>query len=173
MVLCGNGTSGFAQTPNYTEHQFIFDDASLLSWSQSIVKSESSSPPVRRLHRFPESSTASSIRTNYRTAYSVPPSSMPPKRPSDSSPSGTSGKLQKTEAKPDDFHNAVKKRLQSSTRTGQACDRCKVCAASMELSTKATRTDKLSRFAKSAAMASKLVARHVCRTIPNAARPIE
>lgn len=27
---------------------------------------------------------------------------------------------------PEDFSNAVKKRLQSSSRTGQACDRCKV-----------------------------------------------
>jgi hypothetical protein len=33
----------------------------------------------------------------------------------------------KTE-KPEEFSNAVKKRLQSSSRTGQACDRCKVSA---------------------------------------------
>ena len=30
---------------------------------------------------------------------------------------------------PEEFSNAVKKRLQSCSRTGQACDRCKVSAA--------------------------------------------
>jgi hypothetical protein len=38
-----------------------------------------------------------------------------------------SNKAAKTEYfGPEDFSNSVKKRLASSTRTGQACDRCKV-----------------------------------------------
>ncbi|KAI9781309.1 MAG: hypothetical protein M1839_006102 [Geoglossum umbratile] len=50
---------------------------------------------------------------------------MPPKRPSASHTPG-SNKAAKTEYfGPDDFSNSVKKRLASSTRTGQACDRCK------------------------------------------------
>lgn len=68
------------------------------------------------------------FHTQLRTASSVPRSSpMPPKRISSGSPSGTPAKLPKTETRPEDFSNSVKKRLQSSTRTGQACDRCKVC----------------------------------------------
>ncbi|KAI9821133.1 MAG: hypothetical protein M1827_003867 [Pycnora praestabilis] len=55
---------------------------------------------------------------------------MPPKRPSTGSPAlgtSSSNKVPKTENfGPDDFSNSVKKRLQTSTRTGQACDRCKV-----------------------------------------------
>jgi hypothetical protein len=35
-------------------------------------------------------------------------------------------KLPRLERGPDDFSNVVKNRLQSYTRTGQACDRCKV-----------------------------------------------
>ncbi|KAI9684154.1 MAG: hypothetical protein M1829_003424 [Trizodia sp. TS-e1964] len=60
-----------------------------------------------------------------------PPAGMklPQKRPSPSSPSQTSGsnKMAKNEFfSPEDFSNSVKKRLMSSSRTGQACDRCKV-----------------------------------------------
>ncbi|OBT72162.1 hypothetical protein VF21_08764 [Pseudogymnoascus sp. 05NY08] len=51
---------------------------------------------------------------------------MPPKRTASGSPTGTLAKLPKPETKPESFSNSVKKRLQSSTRTGQACDRCKV-----------------------------------------------
>lgn len=36
-------------------------------------------------------------------------------------------KLPRLERGPDDFSSVVKNRLQSYTRTGQACDRCKVC----------------------------------------------
>jgi hypothetical protein len=35
-------------------------------------------------------------------------------------------KLARLERGPDDFSSVVKNRLQSYTRTGQACDRCKV-----------------------------------------------
>lgn len=50
------------------------------------------------------------------------PIAMPgQKRPAPES----NGKPIKAE-QPEEFSNAVKKRLQSSTRTGQACDRCKV-----------------------------------------------
>jgi hypothetical protein len=50
----------------------------------------------------------------------------PQKRPTDAADgNGTPAKQIKTEY-PEEFSNAVKKRLQSSSRTGQACDRCKV-----------------------------------------------
>lgn len=50
---------------------------------------------------------------------------MPQKRSSPGEVNGTPAKLPKAEH-PEEFSNAVKKKLQSSTRTGQACDRCKV-----------------------------------------------
>lgn len=50
---------------------------------------------------------------------------MPQKRPSPGEANGTPAKHVKAEH-PEEFSNAVKKKLQSSTRTGQACDRCKV-----------------------------------------------
>jgi hypothetical protein len=51
-------------------------------------------------------------------------SDMPQKRPSPGEANGTPAKHVKAEH-PEEFSNAVKKKLQSSTRTGQACDRCK------------------------------------------------
>jgi hypothetical protein len=49
------------------------------------------------------------------------------KRSASDDSNGTPAKQIKTE-QPEEFSNAVKKRLQSSSRTGQACDRCKVSA---------------------------------------------
>ena len=80
-------------------------------------------PLSLRRERTPQYLAASS---SSRTAKSGHWSMMPPKRTASGSPSGTPGKTVKSEQKPEDFSNSVKKRLQSSTRTGQACDRCKV-----------------------------------------------
>jgi len=65
------------------------------------------------------------------------PPGRPPKRPSDpgeglsalsESPfSGPKLKHPRLERAPEDFSSVVKNKLQSYTRTGQACDRCKVC----------------------------------------------
>lgn len=132
MELCTNPDSSqfLAQSSHYNPQQSYFDDAASLLWPNSVVANRNvrfstSSCPPQHHYRAPESSTASSIRK--RTAYSVPTSPMPPKRTSEQSPTGTPSKLQKTDNKSEDFSNSVKKRLQSSTRTGQACDRCKVC----------------------------------------------
>ncbi|KAJ4286626.1 hypothetical protein N0V88_007915 [Collariella sp. IMI 366227] len=60
------------------------------------------------------------------------PQARPPKRPSDAgdgsadASSGPKLKLARLERGPEDFSNVVKTKLQSYTRTGQACDRCKV-----------------------------------------------
>ncbi|GAB1309828.1 Transcriptional activator acu-15 [Madurella fahalii] len=60
------------------------------------------------------------------------PQARPPKRPSDAGDVVTDGasapkvKLARLERGPEDFSNVVKSKLQSYTRTGQACDRCKV-----------------------------------------------
>lgn len=62
------------------------------------------------------------------------PQARPPKRPSDAGdvlPDDVSApklKLARLERGPEDFSNVVKNKLQSYTRTGQACDRCKVRA---------------------------------------------
>lgn len=63
------------------------------------------------------------------------PPGRPPKRPSDgvnSSMDNASGasktKLPRVERGPEDFSKVVQTKLQSYTRTGQACDRCKVRA---------------------------------------------
>ncbi|TIA28696.1 hypothetical protein D6C79_10176 [Aureobasidium pullulans] len=49
---------------------------------------------------------------------------MSSKRPSEGSPEGTPGKLTKSEN--GDFSRSVRKKLTTTSRTGQACDRCKV-----------------------------------------------
>lgn len=61
------------------------------------------------------------------------PPGRPPKRASDGSeglesdsPSGAKPKQARIERGPEDFSSVVKNKLQSYTRTGQACDRCKV-----------------------------------------------
>ena len=68
------------------------------------------------------------------------PPARPPKRPSDADdvpPDDVSApklKLTRLERGPEDFSNVVKNKLQSYTRTGQACDRCKVRASQEWLS---------------------------------------
>lgn len=72
------------------------------------------------------------------------PAGRPPKRPPgdgmdalnplDNHPSSSaakSSKLPRIERGPEDFSSVVKNKLQSYTRTGQACDRCKVCIYTM------------------------------------------
>ena len=53
---------------------------------------------------------------------------MPKRSASEEEDNGPAKQI-KTE-QPEEFSNAVKKRLQSSSRTGQACDRCKVSSQS-------------------------------------------
>lgn len=102
-------------------HFFPYNQAPVLP--HAVVSARRDFPPRYSNFRGPHLYSASS---SSRTAKSGHWSRMPPKRTSSGSPSGTPGKVVKTEAKPEDFSNSVKKRLQSSTRTGQACDRCKV-----------------------------------------------
>jgi hypothetical protein len=65
---------------------------------------------------------------------STMPQARPPKRPSDAGDvvpdegSAPKVKLARLERGPEDFSSVVKSKLQSYTRTGQACDRCKVSA---------------------------------------------
>lgn len=68
------------------------------------------------------------------------PGGRPPKRPGDglNSPLDTSTgqsktKLPRLERGPEDFSSVVKSKLQSYSRTGQACDRCKVWIRSLLL----------------------------------------
>ena len=100
---------------------FQFSQAPVLP--HAVASVGRATPLNIRRERSPHYFAASS---SYRTAKSGYWSIMPPKRTASGSPSGTPGKTVKTEQKPEDFSNSVKKRLQSSTRTGQACDRCKV-----------------------------------------------
>ena len=51
---------------------------------------------------------------------------MNPKRPLSADETHPNGAKQPKLEHPEEFSNTVKKRLASSTRTGQACDRCKV-----------------------------------------------
>jgi hypothetical protein len=70
-------------------------------------------------HRhLPFNYTASSVKEDT-------PIAMPQKRPASGEPEAAVAKHIKAEH-PEEFSNAVKKRLASSSRTGQACDRCKV-----------------------------------------------
>lgn len=82
-------------------------------------------------HRALESPTAfSSIPEREHPAHSHSRITTMPlqKRSASDDSNGTPAKHIKTE-QPEEFSNAVKKRLQSSSRTGQACDRCKVSAS--------------------------------------------
>jgi hypothetical protein len=124
-----SGTSGNLQA-HLIHHFFPDNQASSSSPSSSqraVVGARKLNHPTHLAHHpRPEYSSASSTHDS-GTASSAPLSSpMPPKRASSGSPSGTPAKLPKSETKPEDFSSSVKKRLQSSTRTGQACDRCKV-----------------------------------------------
>jgi len=96
-------------------------------------------PPIqdvgvgRAISQFPETyvrgleyCTASSFNTTASSgALEGLACDMPQKRSSPGEANGTPAKVVKAEH-PEEFSNAVKKKLQSSTRTGQACDRCKV-----------------------------------------------
>jgi hypothetical protein len=74
--------------------------------------------------------TASSFNTTASSgAFGRAACEMAQKRPSPGEANGTPAKVAKAEH-PEEFSNAVKKKLQSSTRTGQACDRCKVSSTS-------------------------------------------
>ena len=94
-------------TPKYT---YLRDDKN--------VDQSNWSPPLP-----PEQARPIAVNTN---------ANMPPKRPSDvaESPTDSAGnpkfKLPRLDRGPEDFSNAVKNKLQTYTRTGQACDRCKV-----------------------------------------------
>lgn len=74
-------------------------------------------------------STASSISV-HNTAFSgALIATMPQKRNASGEPNGSNAPVAKhikSEQHPEEFSNTVKKKLQASTRTGQACDRCKV-----------------------------------------------
>ena len=67
------------------------------------------------------------------------PQSRLNKRPSDDADMSGDGasaqkvKLPRMERGPEDFSTAVKHKLQTYTRTGQACDRCKVCVVVITL----------------------------------------
>lgn len=93
------------------------------------VNSTSHEDPVTPVNNHQRLSASSSTGT----AIAAPMYAMPPKRPSSGSPTETPAKLQKTEQKSEDFSSSVKKRLQGSSRTGQACDRCKVSRGISEL----------------------------------------
>jgi hypothetical protein len=125
-----NNSPGSGQEQGAYSSQF-FPDPQLSSFPQAVVAARRDLDHSRDAYTYYSGEshlyTASSID---RTATSgLAYSKMPPKRTSSASPSvstGTPAKVPKTEQKPEDFSNSVKKRLQSSTRTGQACDRCKV-----------------------------------------------
>jgi hypothetical protein len=87
-------------------------------------------PPPRvdaRQYMNLEYPTASSINAGNTVPIRQHPKrigTMPPKRNAADDANGSTKQI-KTE-RPEEFSNAVKKKLQSSSRTGQACDRCKV-----------------------------------------------
>ncbi|RDL32971.1 Uncharacterized protein BP5553_08410 [Venustampulla echinocandica] len=66
--------------------------------------------------------------SSYATITAIPPV-MPGKRTASGEPTGNGNATpvkQPRAERPEEFSSVVKKKLQSSTRTGQACDRCKV-----------------------------------------------
>jgi len=103
---------------------------------------------VRPVSQFPETHnrgleyrTASSFNTTTASsgAFGRVGCEMPQKRSSPGEATGAPAKVAKAEH-PEEFSNAVKKKLQSSTRTGQACDRCKVSSICGQTTTTTTCT---------------------------------
>lgn len=95
---------------------------------------------------------------------------MPQKRSSPGESNGNPSKQIKTE-QPEEFSNAVKKKLQSSTRTGQACDRCKVSDRSLLRPPDANPLS-LFRFERSDAMDFRADVPLACRIIQTAEQRI-
>jgi len=155
----GNGEN--QQAPQF----FQFYQAATLP--HAVASVGRATPLNIRRERSPQYLAASS---SSRTAKSGRWSMMPPKRTASGSPSGTPGKTVKTEQKPEDFSNSVKKRLQSSTRTGQACDRCKVYI--LTSSSRSASINKVYRSVKYGVMVCPEDARRVYRTRQNVARQI-
>ncbi|KAI6313523.1 hypothetical protein MCOR23_006634 [Pyricularia oryzae] len=89
-----------------------------------------------RSPRTPSTRTNGNLHTNtltvadhhhHKTQAAASAPAMPQKRPgSAESPISTKVKLPKFERDTEDFSSVVKSKLQAYTRTGQACDRCKV-----------------------------------------------
>ncbi|KAK7418172.1 hypothetical protein QQX98_004147 [Neonectria punicea] len=100
------------------------DDDDPVSAASSSANSPSSSSSA--------SASASSRDISPRSRPKPKMPGRPVKRPADSGDEESPGhaankvKLPRLERPPDDFSSVVKNRLQSYTRTGQACDRCKV-----------------------------------------------
>jgi hypothetical protein len=120
--------------------------------------------------------TASSINSTASSgAFGRVAGDMPQKRSSPGDANGTPAKHIKAEH-PEEFSNAVKKKLQSSTRTGQACDRCKVSSiwgqATTWVAHELTPFPR-SRYARLDVMGFQEDVPLVCRTIPNVVRPTE
>jgi hypothetical protein len=120
MMFFNDNAPGDGQNQQAAQF-FHYNQSPLLPHAAASVGR--ATPLSLRRERTPHYLAASS---RSQTAKSGRWSMMPPKRTASGSPSGTPGKTIKSEQKPEDFSNSVKKRLQSSTRTGQACDRCKV-----------------------------------------------
>lgn len=74
--------------------------------------------------------SAASVKQEPSEPFFVMPPRPPVKRPSDDESPGQTGvgrmKLQRVDRGPDEFSGLVRDRMNSNTRTGQACDRCKV-----------------------------------------------
>ena len=116
--------------------------------------------------------TASSINTTASSgAFGSSSGEMPQKRSSPGQVNGSPAKHVKAEH-PEEFSQAVKKKLLNSTRTGQACDRCKVRP---KLQVGSTRANMLPacRFERSDAMDSPEDAPLACRTITNVVQQTE
>lgn len=67
---------------------------------------------------------------------------MPQKRSPSNGINAPTAKQIKSE-RPEEFSEAVRKRLTASSRTGQACDRCKVCGTKIQVSWDSTQEEAL------------------------------
>ncbi|KAF5872090.1 putative transcription factor cys6 protein [Botrytis fragariae] len=115
----------------------LLNPYTISSWQfQGSVLGESNSSKVsadniieNRQNRRIGCPTASSTSV-HNTAFSgALIATMPPKRNASGEPNGSNAPVAKhikSEQHPEEFSNTVKKKLLASTRTGQACDRCKV-----------------------------------------------
>jgi len=103
-----------SQTPYYTTPSF---DIVRRDYAPSRIEGVVAGGAFE-FHTATATATAPSIKQEDAT--------MPGKRTASGEPDGSPVKQPKTE-RPEEFSKQVRTKLQGSSRTGQACDRCKVC----------------------------------------------
>ncbi|CAD6442322.1 1372462d-66d2-49c4-9ec7-ec9edaf1685d [Sclerotinia trifoliorum] len=145
---------------NYTNSSWHFHGPSDARINNKVLTDQHQNQNQNRPTGCPTASSISLHNTAFSGALIA---TMPQKRNASGEPNGSNApvaKQIKSEQHPEEFSNTVKKKLLSSTRTGQACDRCKVrkircdglpggCSPCLQNNTECRTTDRITGRATS------------------------